>query len=227
LNAARLADPALREAHARLSKWQSARLTRTYADLAQQSRYADAIVFFRSDLYGEADFARRDSDIARAAPVMQRMLPEKLLASVAGAIELNALSQELDRQLLTELPSQKTPFSVADYCKAYRRTGDRSLRERQIELIGEFGRTLDRYVQKPLIRAALVAMRHPARAAGLSVLQEFLERGFAAFRKMHGAAEFLGTIERREREIMDAIYSGDEAPFPDPMANADPNDLKP
>ena len=63
----------------------------------------------------------------------------------------------------------------------------------------------------------MVLMRHPARAAGLAVLQEFLERGFSAFRKMHGAGEFLATIDRRERALMDAIFAGDDAPFSDPL----------
>ncbi len=40
----------------------------TYADLAAQPRYADAIAFFLSDLYGGADFAQRDADLARVVP---------------------------------------------------------------------------------------------------------------------------------------------------------------
>ena len=48
-------------------------------------------------------------------------------------------------------------------------------------------------------------MRQPARLAGLSGLQDFLERGFAAFRSMGGAEEFLRTIDARETQIMEAI----------------------
>jgi len=49
-----------------------------------------------------------------------------------------------------------------------------------------------------------------------------------AFRKLGGAKEFLATIDRRERAILDAIFKGDEAPFPEPempsqgQANAPP-----
>ena len=59
-------------------------------------------------------------------------------------------------------------------------------------------------------------MRKPARAAGLGALQDFLERGFDAFRRMKGAREFLATIDARERRINDAILAGDDAPFPPP-----------
>ena len=63
-------------------------------------------------------------------------------------------------------------------------------------------------MRRPLIHSALVMMRRPARLAGLSVLHDFLERGFVAFRKMHGATEFLATIDRRERALMEATIDG-------------------
>jgi hypothetical protein len=53
--------------------------------------------------------------------------------------------------------------------------------------------------------------------AGLSALQDFLERGFAAFRRMGGAATFLATINERETQLLEAIADGATAPFPDPL----------
>lgn len=216
----RHADSNLAGALARLSHWQAGRLGATYVDLAAQPRYADAIAFFQTDLYGGADFSRRDADLARAAPVMARMLPDRVIVTVAKAMELNALSQDLDRALLAHLPRGAATFTVAEYCRAYRAMARRPERELQVRLIGEFGAAIDVYVRKPLLRTALMMMRHPARAARLAVLQEFLERGFAAFQKMRGAAEFLATIDQRERALMDAIFAGDTAPFPDPLKSA-------
>jgi len=46
------------------------------------------------------------------------------------------------------------------------------------------------------------------------VLHDFLERGFSAFRKMDGAVEFLATIDRRERELMEALFAGRTVPLP-------------
>ena len=91
------------------------------------------------------------------------------------------------------------------------------MRQRQIRLIVDIGTALDTYVGKPLIRTALAMMRRPARLAGMSGLQDFLERGFAAFRAMRGATEFLHTIETRETDIMEAIIAGTTDPFPDPL----------
>jgi hypothetical protein len=219
LHTDRQRDPALSEALARVGAWQSSRLGGTYADLAAQPRYADAIAFFQSDLYG-GDFARRDADLARVVPLMVRMLPERVIATVAQAMELNALSQELDRLLLAALPRGSATPTVAQYCRAFRAMGHRDLRERQVDLIVDIGNGLDGVVRKPFIHAALVMMRTPARLAGLGVLHDFLERGFDAFHRMDGATEFLATIDRRERALFDRIFAGDDAPFADPLEAA-------
>ena len=79
----------------------------TYADLAADPRYAGAIEFFQNDLYGGGDFAQRDADLVRVVPVMMRVLPEPVIVTVARAVELNALSQELDRALLVDLPDAR------------------------------------------------------------------------------------------------------------------------
>lgn len=216
LHAMRGADPPLAGALDRLSAWQARRLYNTYADLAGDPRYIGAIKFFQNDLYGGGDFAQRDADLVRVVPVMGRMLPKSVIVTVARAVELNALSHELDRALIVHLPDGLETIAVPVYCHAYRATGEQALRARQIALIGEVGNALDRFVRTPMIGGALTMMRKPAHAAGLGALQDFLERGFDAFRRMKGAREFLATVDTRERRINDAIFAGDDAPFPPP-----------
>lgn len=213
----RAADPELARALAHLGTWQSRRLRKTYEDLERTPRYATAMTFFENDLYGGTDFAQRDADLARVVPAMKRVLPANIIATVAVAVELNALSQDLDREMVNELRSWEPASSVADYCAAYRRVGRYEQRECQVRLIGDVGMALDRLVRKPMVRSALTLMRKPAQLAGLSALQDFLERGFAAFAQLNGAAEFLKTIQRRETAIHAAIAGGDDAPFADPM----------
>ena len=217
LHEERRANPALDAALERLTRWQAQRLRQTYADLEAQPRYAAAVEFFEADLYGGADFAQRDADVARIAPIMAMMLPERVIATIADAMEVNALSQELDRALLARLPRADGRFTVAEYCNAYRRMDSRPARERQIQLVAEIGAALDRFVRMPLIHGALVMMRQPAKLAGMGVLHDFLERGFDAFRTMKGAEVFLTTIVGRETALMDAILGGATAPFPDPL----------
>ena len=215
LHEARAASPDLAARLDRLAAWQARRLNATYADLARQPRYAAAIAFFQSELYGPGDYSWRDSDLARVAPVITRVLPQGLIATVARAMELSVLSAELDRRMIEKL-DPGVAISVAAYCDAFRSLANPQERARQVALIVEVGRALDRYVAKPLLRSALAAMRSPARAAGFAALQTFLESGAAAFRRMHGASEFLSTVETRETALASAIFAGDRAPFPEP-----------
>ena len=217
-HAERAASAELARALAFVGAWQTRRLHRTYADLEGAPRYAAAMRFFETDLYGGGDFAQRDDDLVRIVPAMKRLLPANVLQTVATAVELNALSQDLDRAIVDALWPLGERLAVADYCAAYRRIGRFDERQRQIRLIGDVGIALDRYVGKPMIRAALKLMRKPAHLAGLAALQDFLERGFDAFAQMGGAVEFLATIEGRETAIHAAIAGGANAPFADPMA---------
>lgn len=196
---------------AELKAWQHERLARTYADLSSQPRYAQATRFFMDDLYGPKDFSGRDAAMLRIYPTMVRVLPAGAVQTAALAIEVDALSEDLDRRITAALPPG--PITEESYAKAYRASSKPAERERQIELIGEVGLRLDALVRKPLVRQTLKVMRTPARLAGLSDLQVFLEHGFDSFRTMDGAADFLATIQARERAIASRLFSSAPAPF--------------
>lgn len=196
---------------AEVKRWQSARLAKTYADLAAVPRYAQATRFFLDDLYGPKDFSGRDAAMLKIYPVMVRMLPATAVQTAALAIEVYALSEELDRRLAEALGPG--PLDEGAYAKAYRGSATPGERERQIAIVGETGRRLDRLVTRPMVFRTLKLMRTPARLAGMDDLQGFLERGFEAFRAMGGAGEFLDTIAARERAIASRLFSSAPAPF--------------
>jgi hypothetical protein len=194
-----------------LKRWQAQRLADTYADIAAQPRYRSATEFFLEDLYGPKDFSGRDQAMMRILPVMSRLLPETAVETAALAIELEAVSEALDQALAAELPAG--PIDEATYAEAYRNSSTRAQREHQIQLIDAVGHRLDALVKKPFLSGTLKLMRRPAKVAGLGDLQDFLERGFAAFRGMKGADEFLGILRERERAILNRLFSGKPAPF--------------
>lgn len=194
-----------------VKRYQSERLAATYADVAKQPRFEAATRFFLDDLYGPKDFSGRDQAMLRIVPVMARMLPASAVETAAMAVELDALSEHLDQRLTAALGDR--PLDEAAYAEAYRSSASRAEREHQIFLIGAVGHRLDGLVKKPFIGKTLRLMRQPARMAGLEDLQDFLERGFEAFRRMDGADDFIDLVRARETEILNRLFSGRPDPF--------------
>lgn len=192
--------------------FQRLRLHNTYADLLASARYHPAATFFLDDLYGTRDMSPRDADLLRILPVMSRVLPAKGVETVGFALEMDAISLEMDHALAANVTGEKS-LSADGYLAAYRAAGGNEARMRQIALIHEVGERLQHLVQMPLIYATLKLMRRPAHLAGLGELQEFLERGAAAFKHMNGSDEFLNIIRERESEIHRRIMARASEPF--------------
>jgi hypothetical protein len=188
-----------------LKRWQSERLAATYADFASKPRYRDATRFFLEDLYGPKDFSRRDDAMLRILPAMSRVLPKSAVETASLAIELEALTEDLDHRVAAALP--RGPITEERYAQANREATSRRERERQIDLTEAVAERLDALVRKPFVAQALQLMRQPARAARLGDLQDFLERGFRAFRAMHGADELVAALRERETAILDEIFA--------------------
>jgi hypothetical protein len=201
------ADAQLIERMRALAGFQSARLASTYADLRGQPRFRAAVDFFLTDLYGPQDLEERDRQVLRALDKLKRFLPAAALAALARAFELHVLTIELDAATAAALPS---PRAIDDhgYAAAYRAAGRPADRRRQIDLIGAIGALLDSLARRPEVGLAIRLARGPAHAAGYGQLQDFLERGYDAFRRLDGAGDFLAAIDTRERALMQRLFTG-------------------
>jgi len=209
-----------------LRAWQAARLAESHAHFLESERFGEASRFFLDDLYGPKDFSERDEEVERILPMLVAMLPESALQAMALAVELDALSEDLDAAMIAELRAHAPPgtpagrvgtIDVARYGAAYRAVGRRPERLRQIALIGEVGAVLEQLARKPLLSTLLKLMAGPAQLAGLGELHSFLAHGFAAFRRMGDASDFLDGIDRGERQLLERLFAGDPeafAPFP-------------
>jgi hypothetical protein len=195
-----------------LAAWQARRLRHTYRDLLEVSRYRKAVEFFLTDLYGDKDFSARDEGVERVYPLMSRVMPGPALHTISVGIELHAISQELDLDMVAVLWGEmdlKNGLDAENYAEAYRRCGNTDARRRQISIVREVGESLDSVVFKPFIYNAVKLGRGPARMAGLMPLHDFIERGFIAFRAMKGSAEFIDAVVSRETAIMESILAGE------------------
>jgi len=216
-----LHDPAVEPRNAlpwlpELRRWQSRRLEASFDRFLRDPQRRPAAQFFLTDVYNERDFTQRDADIARVLPMMQRLLPASLQETVADAIELGLLTHALDlrmAQVLEEIGGRRPRLDATLYARAYRAAGLRRLRAYQIDLIARVGLGLSLALGLPGVAMLLRLSRTPARAAGLSQLQGFLERGFEAFDRLGDARDFIAEIEQDERAISRRLFAGDPDPF--------------
>ncbi len=199
-----------------LRRWQTQRLEASFVHFLADPRREPAASFFLSDVYGDRDFSQRDANVARIVPMLQRLLPAAVLATVADAIELGALTHAFDLRMaeaLQRLAPTRKKLNADLYARAYRDVGHERLRERQIGLIADVGTGLAHAVKLPGVLLLLKLSRGPARASGLGELQGFLERGFAAFSALGDGKAFVRDIEQAEREVSRRLFSGHPDPF--------------
>ena len=208
-------DPVAARQRLSLREWQAGRLARSHADLLTSARFGPAARFFIADLYGPKDFSSRDEEVERILPLLVKMLPASALHTVALAVELDALTEELDAAMVAELCRAGRIEQIDEdaYAAAYRAVGCPAERQRQIVLIRETGEALDKLATKPLLSSLLKLMRRPAQLAGLGDLHQFLDSGFKAFRAMGSASDFLDAIERREEKLLARLFNGSADPF--------------
>ena len=207
------ASPTLSHSTQALKAFQQERFRRAYADLLADPRHSGAARFFLEELYGPADFSRRDAQFQRIVRPLVRLFPQEVVNTVLHLAQLHALSEELDSEMAHCLPAHEPGglLNANHYVAAWRQVGRQSDRAQQIELTLAVGRALDVYTRKPLLRHALRLMRAPASAAGLQELQAFLECGFETFRAMQGAERFLDTVGTREHRLAAELFEGDKA----------------
>ncbi len=209
----RLATAGLEARVVEIKTYQQRRFCHTYADMLESRRYGAASRFFLDELYGPTDFTQRDHQFARVVPALVKLFPQQIVDTVGALAALHALSEALDTQMGLHLASMPATASVAvpltrdSYVRAWQATGRVADRAEQIRLTVSVASQLDRLTRNLLIRKSLQLMRRPAQAAGLADLQQFLERGFATFRAMKGAAEFITTIQAREGALAAALFS--------------------
>ncbi|MES2879942.1 MAG: hypothetical protein V4713_16130 [Pseudomonadota bacterium] len=206
-------NPELARALSDIKQFQTRRFIGTYADLLQSTQYQSAALFFLEELYGEKDYALRDAQFARIAGTLERLFPRQVVETAVLLAQLHGLTEELDlamAQIWTTLPRTN---DVARYVAAWRAVGRCSDRHQQLARVLEIGHELVRLTRTPGLRLMLKMMRVPARLAGLSSFQHFIESGFDTFvamgRKGEGVAYFLETLQARETRLMNQLFDAD------------------
>lgn len=211
------ADPGLGNAVTAVKRIQSARFRRCYADLLVSQDFGAVSRFFLDELYGEADYAERDTQFARIAGTLATVFPASVTGTAVALAQLHLLTEELDHQMALECLARARcaggPFAHT-YLAAWHSLGRRADRQHQLETVLAIGHQLAELTRKPGLALLLKLMRRPAASAGLGSLQHFLERGFETFaalsRRKGKVSEFLSTIEGRESAWLEAMFDASE-----------------
>lgn len=201
----REAEPQLAAKVVAVKAFQQRRFARTYADLLASTRYGAAARFFLDELYGPTDFTHRDAQFARVVPALVRLFPREIVETVAVLAAVHGLSERLDSLLAAALPTAELDSDT--YIAAWQSVGHTEERQRQISLTLDIAARLDRLTRRVLVRNSLRLMRGPARAAGLTDLQRFLELGFESFHAMRGAQEFIALVSEREHALVSSLFA--------------------
>jgi hypothetical protein len=201
---------------ARLRAWQSQRLSRTYADFLDNKQFGPACRFFQTDIYAPRDFSQRDHDLERLYHLLSCCLPGHMLRLMRQVIALNALTNTLDRAMLTALVEELgagESISTEQYAQAYIICNQYPERKEQIDLLLSVISEVLKGARFPLTGPTLKLARGPALAAGWIELYSYLERAYAAFRPIRTPQVFLSAVEQREMRILDRIFAGHPHPF--------------
>jgi hypothetical protein len=208
-----------------LRGWQCERLAKTHADLLADARYGPAFRFFLSDLYAPRDFSKRDQDVERLYALLSRALPAQTLQLLAEVVELNRLTQRLDRVLsdvLAERLGVTDVITTQAYAEGYRLCDNYDERLRQIALIKTVLLQVGDGARLRLVGATMRLARIPAQRAGWGDLYDLLARGYAVFRPLRDVRTFVERIEQRELRLLERIYAADADPFGDAPISARP-----
>lgn len=206
----------LRENTFIIAEWQAERLKTTHEDLYRHPGYHTGLEFLLTDLYAPAGMTRRDDNIDRVFPKMVKWLPDNLLETFAGLVELNLITQQLDLELAElchELGTPLQSLTSERYCEAYRLSRRTEQRQRQILLVAEVGHQLDRYVRNRTLGWLLSMTRAPAEMANLNDLHSFLHRGYSAFRRMDDVNLLIDRLVTRETRVIQNILARHPQPF--------------
>jgi hypothetical protein len=200
----------------RLRAIQRQRLADTHADLLADQRLQPALTFLLDDVYGGQDLLPVATEIRRALPKALKLLPDRVMATSALALEAAILTQELDEALVRTLGERlDQPLGQAGYAEGYRDLGDDGARRQQITLVAELGPRLDRYIRSRTLQATFRLVRKPAHAAGFSNLYDFIDRSFRVMKPVPSVTALLERVAAREDAIMTRLFARHPFPFKD------------
>jgi hypothetical protein len=190
-----------------LQVFQSHRLRRDHADLADEEQYRALGEFVFEELYGPHDFSARD-DQARRLHQFIHLIPGLGLRDIEQVFELLEISNKLDESVATWMVALDAPIDFDEplYERAYRLADNYDERVKQLDLVRAVLYNVRQLARKPLLGTTLRHTQSLAHAAGMSDIHHFLHLGYQAIQPVRDIYRFVETVSLREQDRLDRIY---------------------
>ncbi|WP_370262109.1 hypothetical protein [Limnobacter sp.] len=192
--------------------FQNKRLEQTYLDLLESKGTHAASRFFLDHLYCTGDLSRRDHQVERVLPKLEKLLPEAAIEVVRKVILMDLLAETLDDDICNYINglnwTSDANYKEEIYIAAYRAQGQYALRARQIELVSEVGNAIRGLLRFPFLKPLLKMTRGAAQKANLEDFHDFLSHGMNAFTQLDKPTLFFQTIQEREFGLLEQIREG-------------------
>lgn len=190
-----------------LQTFQSKRLRRDHADLAEEAQYRQIGEFFFEEMYGPRDFSSRDEQ-ARRLHQFIHLVPGIALGDVQKVLQLLELSNRLDDDLVRLLLEMGAPiaFDEATYEQAYRLADNYDDRLYQLDLVRDSLYNVYRMAHRPFVGVALNRTQGLAQTVGMADIHRFLRLGYLSIQPVRDIHRFVETVTLREQDRLERIY---------------------
>jgi hypothetical protein len=192
-----------------LQTFQSARLSRTYADLMTDPQYEKIGHFFFEKLYAPEDFSFRDTSIKRLHKLLRGKIYSGIISAVSKVIELHDLSDRLDDRMVEQMVANGIgeDMNMQQYQTLYRSLNNYEERLYQIGLGAEVTQIFYKLSKKWVVAVSLNTVRTAAHLIGMGKIIDFIYEGYEGFRAIKNIDYFIETVDSREHAWHEQLWS--------------------
>jgi hypothetical protein len=211
--------PVLQQRLADVQAWQKQRMQNTHAKQFAEKQNILMAEYFLNRLYGGPDFDALAEQIARLckyAHKAEKLIPDNAIKTGTAGIELAILAVQLDEQVAMRLLQDHHPHeALTDEMmrQAYLKLDQGTLRLKQLDLLDQLGRALDKYMRSFMVQAAFKMCKGAANKYHFEVMYDFMQDGFNAMKPLKSAEKFVSDFSALERQIVARVHAGDPDPF--------------
>ncbi|MCP4363962.1 MAG: hypothetical protein GY800_01485 [Planctomycetes bacterium] len=193
------------EAQVRLRRYQTSMLKATYRNLMADGGYNRLIIFLLDTIYNSEDAAAPADTFAKVYDYFMERPNGKPIAILTKLVELNRLTDGLDRSLAEEI-GETSEITDAVYGAALHACNNREERTRHIELFIKCITDLHRLSRHPLsafmFKAMKLLMSYLGQPKGIKIVEE----GYNALLGTEDLSRLTGTIRERELARLERAY---------------------